>query len=143
MNKSYTAIVLDGFHSGHVVHISGYLPVLRLLKPTTTKVDYCCGGDEIGTDGPEEIEYKAAFHGVDQKVVLYTRAGKSDDILSIFPWERTLLPWNYGTTLKMGYHNEPVIRKDDGEQMSEYEKGFERGIEEGRILREKEIRKGQ
>jgi hypothetical protein len=36
--------------------------------------------------------------------------------------------------LYFGYHNEPVIRKQDGTQMTEYDRGFERGIEEGRII---------
>lgn len=138
MEKPYTAIVLDGFHSGHVVRVRGYLPVLRLLKPTTTTVDYCCGGDEIETKPPEELEYHAAFHGVDRSVVLYTRSGKSDDILSIFPWERTFLPWNYNTYLQIGYHHEPIIRKDDGTHETEYERGVRDGIKEGRILQAKE-----
>lgn len=137
MEGIITAIVLNGFHEGHVVRTSGYLPVLKLLKPTVTTIDYCCGGDEIDTKGPEELEYKACFHAVDRNVVLYSVEGKSESILSMFPWENTYTKWNAHTTLKMGYHDEPIIRKDDGTQMSEYEKGFERGIEEGKIMQAK------
>lgn len=136
-----TAIVLDGFHKGHMVRTSGYLPTLKLLKPKTTTVDYCCGGDDIRTDSAEQIEYKACFHGVDQKVVLYSTDGKSEGILSMFNWESSFLPWNYNTHLKVGYHNEPILRDDDGTQMSEYDKGYRLGIEDGRIMEAKESRK--
>lgn len=123
-----TAIVLDGFHEGHVVRLTAYLPVLRLLKPRITMIDYCCGGDEINTTWPEELEYKACFHAVDKNVVLYSVEGKSEAILSMFPWQSTFTKWTSNTHLMMGYHNEPVIVKDDGTQMTEYEKGYERGI---------------
>lgn len=135
-----TAIVLDGFHSGHVVRTTEYLPVLRLLKPRVTQIDYCCEGAETGTDEPEEIEYKACFHAVDRDVVLYTVNGKSQTILSMFPWESSFLPWTRNTHLKMGYHSEPIVRKDDNTQMTEYEKGYQLGIEDGRIAQAKEQR---
>jgi len=110
--KIITAIVLDGFHAGHVVQ-TDYHPILKLLKPTVIKVDYCCGGDEMSPQGPEMIEYKECFRGVDQNMVLYSRSGESRDILGMFNSERSIYPWTYGTVLKMGYHNEPLIRTDD------------------------------
>ena len=110
--KIITAVVLDGFHTGHVVQINHH-PTLKLLKPTVIKVDYCCGGDEMPPQGPEIIEYKECFGGVDQNVVLYSRTGESRDILVMFNRERSIYPWTHGTTLKMGYHNEPIIRTDD------------------------------
>lgn len=133
------AIILDGFHKGHVVYMD-YMPTVRLLKPKTVLVDYCCGGDVISeTPVPESITYQECFRAVDQQVVLYSEKGKS---LNFFSWfnapELTQTPWNEFTTLYMGYHNEPIIRKEDGTQMTEFEKGFEAGVLEGRILQEKE-----
>jgi hypothetical protein len=110
--KMITAIVLDGFHSGHVVRMDCQ-PILKLLRPTVIKVDYCCGGDEMPPQGPEFIDYKECFRGVDQNVVLYSQSGNSLDILRMFNWEYSLLPWTQGTTLRMGYHDEPIIRIDE------------------------------
>lgn len=133
-----TAIVLDGFHRGHVVRMS-YYPTLRLLKPKVLRVDYCCGGDEIGLEKDEIVEYKECFRGVDQDVVLFSKKGKSYDILGMFNFqEKSIFPWTHNTTLHMGYHNEPIIRKEDGTEISEYDKGYERGIEDGRIMQAKE-----
>lgn len=139
MEKIITAIVLDGFHQGHVVRME-YSPTLKLLKPKVLRVDYCCGGDEIGLEKDEILEYKECFHGVDRDVVLYSVNGKSLDILGMFPWERSKLPWNYNTTLKMGYHDEPIVRNDEGEVISEYDKGYARGVTDGKILQAKEYR---
>lgn len=111
--KMITAIVLDGFHAGHVVQMD-YHPTLKLLKPTVIKVDYCYDGEELSPEAPEILEYRECFRGVDQNTVLYSRSGASRDILQMFNWrEHSLLPWTHGTTLKMGYHNEPIIRIDD------------------------------
>jgi hypothetical protein len=137
MSKIITAIVLDGFHAGHVVRMS-YHPTLELLKPKVIKVDYCCGGDEVGPEEPETIEYKECFRAVDRDVVLFSEKGESLSILGMFPWEREKIPWTVGTTLKMGYHNEPILREDDGTEITEYDKGYARGVIDGKIARAKE-----
>lgn len=134
--KRIQAVILDGFHQGHVVRMD-YMPRVRLLKPSITRIDYCCGGDEIGTDRADEIEYMECYRAVDRDIVLYSLSGKSRDIFNLFPWEHGGKPWTLNTTLKMGYHNEPIIRNDDGTQMTEYEKGYQRGVEDGRMLQAK------
>ncbi len=114
MSKTITCIVLDGFHKGHVVRMPNYLPVLRLLKPRINRIDYCCHSDDEGLiEEPEQLEYLACFHAVDQDVVLYSQKGKSLDILGMFPWEHSIFPWTHGTTLAMGYHGEYGGRTDD------------------------------
>jgi hypothetical protein len=132
------AIILDGFHKGHVVAME-YGPTIKLLKPRSLKVDYCCDGD-ILVDNPTdiEVEYKECFRGVDKEIVMYSEKGKSSDFLSWFKHEVSMKPWTEYTTLYFGYHNEPIRRKDDGTQMTEYDRGFEKGVEEGRILQAKE-----
>ena len=135
------AIILDGFHKGHTFSME-YMPIVKLLKPRTLIVDYCCDNDtHVDNPIPEEIVYQECFRGVDKDVVLYSEKGKSLDILSMFAWEDSLLPCTPNTTLYFGYHNEPIRRKDDGTQMTEYERGIEKGIEEGRILQAKEFDK--
>lgn len=128
------AIILDGFHKGHVVSME-YMPTVKMLKPRTLTVDYCCD-ESVIVDNPisEYIEYKECFRGVDQDVVLYSEKGKSVDFLYWFKHEVTSNPWNEFTTLYFGYHNEPIVRKQDGTQMTEYDRGFERGVEEGREI---------
>ena len=136
--KLITAIILDGFHKGHILKTE-YIPTIRLLKPRTLTVDYCCDGDiSVNTPIPEDITYQECFRAVDQDVVLYSEKGKSSDFLGWFQKEATSNPWNEYTTLYYGYHNEPVRRKQDGTQMTEYDKGFERGVEEGRIQQAKQ-----
>ncbi len=127
------AIILDGFHKGHVIRMQ-YMPTVRLLKPRTLRVDYCCDND-ITVDTPiaEDITYQECFRGIDRDVVLYSEKGKSLDFTSWFKKEATSNPWNEYTTLYFGYHNEPIQRKDDGTQMKEYDRGYERGVEDGRI----------
>jgi hypothetical protein len=130
-----TAIVLDGFHKGHTLQIE-YMPSLKLIEPRNLTVDYCCD-KSITVDQPihSYIEYKECFRAVDQNVVLYSEKGESRNFLSWFNRNKiSETPWNEYTTLYFGYHNEPVIRKQDGTQMTEYDRGFERGIEEGRII---------
>ncbi len=133
-----TAIVLDGFHKGHVVQME-YMPTLRLIKPRKITVDYCCDGDTT-VDGPIaiDIQYKECFRAVDQNVVLYSEKGESRDFLSWFNKNATSdEPWNEYTTLYFGYHNEPILRKQDGTQLTEYDRGYERGVEDGRIIQAK------
>lgn len=135
------AIVLDGFHKGHVVSME-YMPTLKLLKPRNITVDYCCDMGQIVNDPiPDYVEYKECFRGVDQKVVLYSQKGDSTHFAgSWFSKEYTIEPWNEYTTLYFGYHNEPIRRKQDGTQMTEFDRGFERGVEEGKILQAKNSR---
>lgn len=136
------AIILDGFHKGHVV-VMEYMPTVKLIKPRNLTVDYCCDNDVTVNDPIHSyVEYKECFRGVDHDVVLYSEKGKSSDFLSWF--NKTVAsekPWNEFTTLYFGYHNEPIVRKEDGTQMTEYDRGFERGIEEGRIIQQKEFDK--
>jgi hypothetical protein len=134
MSKIITAVILDGFHKGHVVRME-YMPTVRLLKPRNLTVDYCCDGDiTVNTPIAEDVQYRECFRGVDQDVVLYSMEGKSHDFISWFKKEATSNPWNEYTTLYFGYHNEPVRRKEDGTQMTEYDRGYERGVEDGRII---------
>lgn len=136
-----TAIILDGFHKGHVVRME-YMPTLRLIKPRNIQVDYCCDGNTYVNDPiHSELEYKECFRAVDRNIVLYSVKGESIDFLSWF--NKTQIsesPWNEHTTLYFGYHNEPIRRKQDGTQMTEFDRGFARGVEEGRILQAKEQR---
>lgn len=114
MEKLITGIVLDGFHIGHTVRMQ-YSPTLRLLKPKVRRIDYCCGGDEIGIEEDEILEYKACFHGVDREVVLFSVKGESMDFLNllrVFGIEQSSFAWTRNTILKMGYHDEPIIRED-------------------------------
>lgn len=132
-----TAVVLDGFHKGHVVRMD-YHPTIKLLKPKVQTIDYCCGGDDIGMPTLDEIvEYKECFRGVDTDVVLYSTKGASTDFLGWFGWQRSDKPWTPQTLLYMGYHDEPILRKDDGTEVSQYEKGYELGVEDGRIMQAK------
>lgn len=111
----YTAIVIDGFHQGHIVRMIGYSPVLKLLEPKTIVVDYCCDESEYPYPS-NEIEYKACFHAVDKRVVLYSTTGESEAMLGNFTLFDKLFsekPWTPKTTLKIGYHNEPIIRIDE------------------------------
>lgn len=142
MSKTIQAIILDGFHKGHTLRIE-YMPYLKLIKPRTITVDYCCDGD-MTVDNPVDsyVEYKECFRAVDGSVVLYSEKGDSRYFQSWFNKNQVSeTPWNEYTTLYFGYHNEPVRRKQDGTQMTEYDRGFERGIEEGRILQAKELLK--
>ena len=133
-----TAIILDGFHKGHVIHME-YMPTVKIIKPRNLTVDYCCDNDTtVNKPIASYIEYKECFRGVDQNVVLYSEKGDSRDFLSWFNKEVSNTPWNEYTTLYFGYHNEPIIRKQDGTQMTEYDRGFERGVEEGRIIQAKQ-----
>lgn len=138
--KKVISVVLDGFHKGHVVH-GHYGPTLRLLKPRSLTVDYCCDKN-ITVDTPisEYVEYVECFRAVDTDVVLYSEKGNSTDFLGWFNREVTDTPWNEYTTLYFGYHNEPIERKQDGTQKTEFDRGFERGVEEGRIIQAKEDR---
>lgn len=78
MERPITALVIDGFHKGHVVRMQ-YSPTLKLLKPKIRRIDYCCGGDEIALEKDEILEYTACFHGVDREVVLFK--GKINGLL--------------------------------------------------------------
>lgn len=135
-----TAIILDGFHKGHVIR-GDYIDRIKLLKPKHNIVDMCCDGEINSTVDIDYIEYKECFRAVDKKVVMYSLSGKSDDYVMQQTHNVSSKIWNINTELYFGYHNEPAIRKDDGTQMTDYEKGLERGIEEGRIMQQKEIDK--
>ncbi len=63
MSDVIQAIVIDGFHKGHVVQMP-YHPVLKLLKPTVVMVDTCCGGDEMPPQAHQVVEYKECFRAV-------------------------------------------------------------------------------
>lgn len=112
--KTIQAIVLDGFHKGHTMRIE-YYPILKLLKPKTVTVDYCCDMSEYPDDGAEMLVYKECFRSVDQEMVLYSVEGKSIDFMKFFDREVTRKPWHPKTTLYFGYHNEPIRREDEEE----------------------------
>lgn len=138
MEKTITAVILDGFHKGHVVRMQ-YMPTVKLLKPRTLRVDYCCDeGITVDSPIPTDIEYKECFRAVDGDVVFYSESGKSMDFIGWFSWSKARQRWNNFTELYMGYHNEPLRRKDDGTQMTEYERGYEHGVEDGKIMQAKE-----
>jgi hypothetical protein len=111
MNKMIQAIVIDGFHKGHVVRMQ-YHPTLRLLKPTIIMVDTCCDDMEMPPTPDEIIEYKECFRAVDGEIVLYSTTGASPDIKGFFPAEFSLLPWASNTMLYFGYHDGFLKRED-------------------------------
>lgn len=111
MEKIIEAIVLDGFHKGHVVRLP-YHPTIKLLRPRTIMVDTCCGGDEMVPEPSEILEYKECFRAVDDEVVLYSTTGASLDIKGFFPAEFSLLPWGTNTTLYFDYHDGLLKRVD-------------------------------
>lgn len=118
MSDIIQAIVIDGFHKGHCVAIR-YHPTLKLLKPRTIKVDYCCDNDYL-IENPTDImvEYKECFRGVDGKVVLYSVDGDSTILLNHIPIKVfSDTPWNEMDTLYIGYHNEPIRRKSAGKEI--------------------------
>lgn len=43
-NNHMICVVLDGFHSGHVVKLEAHVKVLKLYKPKAITVDLCCDG---------------------------------------------------------------------------------------------------
>lgn len=116
MENIIQAIVIDGFHKGHTVAMQ-YHPTLRLLKPRTIKVDYCCDNDIIVDNAIADfIEYKECFRGIDGKVVLYSKNGDSSELLNFVPTKVfSDEPWNEMDTLYIGYHKEPIIRKKNKE----------------------------
>ena len=132
------AIILDGFHKGHVV-VMDYMPTVKLIKPRNLSVYEYDDVDTVVNDPIHSyVEYKECFRGADKNVVLYSEKGESRDFLSWFNKNQVSEePWNEYTTLYFGYHD-VIERKDDGTQKTEYDRGFERGIEEGRILQAKE-----
>jgi hypothetical protein len=140
--KTIQAIILDGFHQGHAIRVE-YMPTIKLLKPRNLTVDYCCD-NEITVNDPisSYVEYKEVFRAVDGDVVLYSEDGKSHDFIQMFKKrEVTSKSWTEYTTIYFGYHSEPIVRKDDGTQKTEFDRGFDRGIEEGRIIQQKEFNK--
>lgn len=140
--KIVRAVILDGFHKGHVTTMT-YAPLVRLLKPRKLTVDYCCDND-VSVDEPiaSYVEYKECFRGADGDVVLYSEKGKSSHFLSWFNKEVTSEePWNEYTTLYFGYHREPIVRKQDGTQMTEYDRGYEKGVEQGKTIQAEEYKK--
>lgn len=78
--KEITAIILDGFHKGHVLHME-YNPTVKLPKP----------GDLSNDSASREVEYKECFRGkesfkgVDRNVsVFYSEKGDPMDFLRWF-----------------------------------------------------------
>lgn len=107
-----TAVVIDGFHAGHTMRME-YYPTLKLLKPLVMRVDYCCDPEQELPEESEQLIYKECFRAVDRKMVLYSVKGESMDLIGKFPHTFTDKPWSERTTLYMGYHNEPVRRKEE------------------------------
>ena len=108
--RTIECVVLDGFHKGHVVRLP-YHPTIRLYKPKTQTVDFCCGGEDIGELKPDEIlEYKECFRAADGMTVLYSVKGASmETVQSMVGPGGTLYaerPWGKRTTLRLGFHGE-------------------------------------
>lgn len=130
MNKVIQAIVIDGFHKGHVVRMS-YFPTIRLLKPQTIEIDTCCDLYEYPPSVSESIEYKACFQAVDQEVVLYSTTGKSEDVFKWFAIAVSDKPWRDDTSLYYGLHGGYMRREDGTGADEEYQRGFRKGVERG------------
>lgn len=129
MNKVIQAIVIDGFHKGHVVRMP-YYPTIKLLKPTVIMVDTCCDDIEMAPEHPKTIEYKECFRAVDQDIVLYSTTGKSEKVLEWFTPSLTTKYWRPDTILYYGYHDGYLRREDGAGTNTDYEDGFRRGMEE-------------
>ena len=115
MREIIRAVVIDGFHKGQMV-VMEYHPTLKLYKPKTVTVDYCCDFSEYPSS-EEILEYRECFRGVDGKVVLYSQKGDSTAVFDLFEqWKYAFRPWGPMTTLYKGFHNEPVLRSDGDEE---------------------------
>lgn len=117
MEQSIKAVIIDGFHKGHIVRVP-YAPTLNLPKPKTVMVDTCCGGNEMPPLDREILTYKECFRALDQEVVLYSEKGNSVDIFEGngffgFTAEFTSKPWTPKTVLYFGYHDGYLKRKDE------------------------------
>jgi len=111
MNK-ILAIILDGFHKGHALKME-YSPVIKLIKPKTVIVDYCCDNGMSPDDDLRVLQYIECFRAVDKNIVLYSENGMSMDFLRLFPkQEFESKPWTEDITLYFGFHKEPVLRSD-------------------------------
>lgn len=73
-------LVLDGYHKGHSVVVDRPLTELRLLKPTTTTIDFCCNeGDEVmGVDRDVKKSYILAGYSVDRTQAFYSTNGSME-----------------------------------------------------------------
>lgn len=74
-------IVLDGWHKGHHIVMPKVHKKIVLMKPVTTTVDDCCGGEVVGQDAELQKEYVLAFASEDGKTCLYSTDGKSGSIM--------------------------------------------------------------
>lgn len=126
-SKVIQAIVIDGFHKGHVVRMP-YYPTIKLMKPIVVMVDTCCYGDELPPEPAQPIEYKECFRAVDQEIVLYSTTGKSEDLHKWFGVALSDKPWRADTTLYMGFHDGFLRREDGNSADVEYERGFKNGM---------------
>lgn len=120
MSRPITAVVIDGFHKGHVVRME-YCPILKLLRPAIVRVDYCCDMSEFREDESGMEVYKECFRAVDQRVVLYSTTGESMAVFNGFfgfDMEVVNKPWTPRTVLKFGYHNEPIKRIEEDESLT-------------------------
>lgn len=116
MEKSIQAVVINGFHKGHIVRVP-YAPTLNLPKPITIMVDTCCGGDEMLPEPAKILTYKECFRAVDRGIVLYSVEGKSQALFEDngffgFTPEFTSKPWTPKTVLYFGYHDGFLRRKE-------------------------------
>jgi len=111
MEKMIQAIILDGFHAGHIVALP-YHPIIKLVKPRVIMVDTCCYGDETPPTTEQTIEYKECFRSVDQTTVLYSTKGEAWQIRYLYPATFSKYPWTSQTTLYYGYHDGYLRRTD-------------------------------
>ena len=107
--KKVEAIIIDGWHKGHVLRME-YCPIIKLLKPKEVVVDYCCDPSMEFPKDPEMIEYKECFRAVDHNIVLYSTKGESRDVYGFFTHEVTNKAYRPDTVLKFGFIGENFER---------------------------------
>lgn len=116
MENTIQAVVIDGFHKGHVLRLP-YSPVISLAKPKVVMVDVCCPQYPDSHHDAEILQYKECFRAVDKEMVLYSVDGKSTALFEGngffgFTPEWTSKPWSPKTVLYYGYHEGLIKRVD-------------------------------
>lgn len=98
-------LIIDGWHSGHLIEMPEPPPELRLLRPSVNTTCSCNHEDEhITHSEPKEESYRAAFKSLDGKVVLYTPSGDSENILESRDWI-VRRPYSKGRAVEVECHD--------------------------------------
>jgi hypothetical protein len=104
------AVIINGFHKGHVVEIKPS-QTIKLLKPRTIEID-CCDSSVVSDSVVNEyIEYKVCLAPIgNSELALFSEKGKPSEFIEEFmkdgSVEATSKPWTRNTVLKFGYHGE-------------------------------------